>query len=308
MLSGSLVRRKVEGKDNYVFKLFGFVRHRPVPQKVSDSFSKEFSEVLPQRITFAETDELMGFDTTKQWIYLVIQYIVAIAAYVSFDFDLSLEMLRKLESDLGKVSGSQKNAPIITLLSAKVPKWKVAVISSFLQRQYFLFVFTRRWNFLESTEEKLNELESVSPGNYQGKLVRAILYFKKGMVGDAISLFEDEHKLPTEDATWRYSLGFLYAFEGKTSEAYEQYRRAFYGKTSPNVVNDAEIFIGEVINEYPEKIQLLYFRGLINYHAKGDVILAEQDFKLFLEKTNKDQFPDLQKYSRKYLADIQAHI
>jgi hypothetical protein len=88
----------------------------------------------------------------------------------------------------------------------------------------------------------------------------------------------------------------------------DQYRRAAYGMVESSVVSDTEIFLTEVITENPSRVQLCFFRGLINYKVKADYALAREDFQHFLQQKSSEQYPRLRELATKYLAESKSHL
>ena len=135
--------------------------------------------------------------------------------------------------------------------------------------------------------------------------MRSFYYFVNNRIDDAIAEYDN---ITEKDITWLYNLGFLMAFKGDVEGAWSQYRRAFYGTASPNVITDTEVFISEVINKYPEKVQLLFFRGLINYKVKKDYVLAAQDFEEFVRAEGSLAYPNQVSVAKKYLFLINSDL
>jgi tetratricopeptide (TPR) repeat protein len=151
----------------------------------------------------------------------------------------------------------------------------------------------------------LEELELLEPDNYHGRLMRAIILYKEGAVDDAINKLSASTE---KDPTWRYSIGFLYAFKGEIDAALEQYRKAAYKVAATGVINDIEIFVTEEIERNPQLTQLIFFRGLINYKSKPDYKLAREDFVAFLGSDGIKKYPRLKVLAEKFLGEIDVYV
>lgn len=303
IIYGSIVKRKIQGKESYIFKLHGMVRHVPIPQLTNKIFSKEFSELLPYKVTFAEDDEALGFELTEHWVRYVIKYIIAIAAFVSGDLNLAKDLYLELETEIDKI-GNNETIPVIHEIKRCLPARLSEVMLAYINFYYKIFTTTRDVNFILKTEQYLDKLRLVDPDNYAGHLSRAILFFFKNDLKSAIAELTD---ITNSDVGWRYSLGFLLAYQGDINGALQNYQKTFYKPQTVNII-DIEIFMSEVLNKDPNKIQLNFFRGLINYKMKQDYRLAKEDFDFLVNHKNSVNFPELTTLASKYLGEINSHI
>jgi len=304
ILHGNITQRKIRGQNSYIFKLYGMVRHKPIPKIMQSQFSQEFSELLPSRISFPETEEALGFELTKQWIGYVVKYIIGIAAFVSGDINLSHKLYTDLEKEVNDIP-QDEGIPVIYEIKRRLPYRLSEVLTIYLQANYSTYADTRDRKYIFDLKPILKKLQEIDSDNYHAHLIRAILYFFEGKVDSAIEGLRD---LNHKDITWRYSLGFLYAYKGDIHNALESYKKTFHKSASSNVCIDSEIFISEAIKERPKKIQLNFFRGLLNYKIKQDYLLAKEDFKYFLDQQGSSKFPRLVELANKYLSEINRNL
>ena len=94
------------------------------------------------------------------------------------------------------------------------------------------------------------------------------------------------------DCAWRYSEAFLLAYEGALTQAYRRYRVVFRHSCPEHLPVEVEEFIMGVLEEEPDKVQLHFCLGVINYFAKGDKARALQELERFLEAAPRKAFPD----------------
>ncbi|MEK7567948.1 MAG: tetratricopeptide repeat protein [Patescibacteria group bacterium] len=304
---GSLAERNINGENNYIFKLQGLVRHVPIKGSVKRRLAEDFSTSLPNKLVFPETKELLGFELTKDLLGYVIKFISGSAAQVSGDKNISYKLFKELSSELPiiqKVNGVEN--PIVTEIIKRNRFRLIGSLVLKIEDLYNIYSLKRKDDAIFETESILNELRIIDPDNIYGSLAYALLLFKKLNTDGAIS--ELESTLPkvnnNDIALWRYNLGFLYAYIGKIKEALEFYRKASYGIIDPGVINDLEIFISEEISKNPQLIQLIFFRGLINYKAKPDYVLAKKDFETFVNNIDSKKYPDIVGLAKKYLSEI----
>lgn len=303
IIYGSVAKRKIQGKDSYIFKLHGMVRHVPIPQLTNKIFSKEFSELLPYKVTFAEDDEALGFELTEHWVRYVIKYIIAIAAFVSGDLSLAKDLYLELETEIGQI-GNNETIPVIHEIKRRLPARLSEVMLAYINFYYKIFTINRDVKFILKTESYLDKLKLVDPDNYAGHLSRAILFFFKN---DLTSAIAELANINNSDVGWRYSLGFLLAYQGDINGALQNYQKTFYKPQTSNII-DIEIFLSEVLNKEPSKIQLNFFRGLINYKMKQDYKLAKEDFDFLVNHKDSVNFTELTTLANKYLGEINSHI
>lgn len=304
MIYGSLVQRNVSNSKNYILKLHGIVRHKPIDLDSSSKFTKEFTEVLPKKIIFPEAEEVLGFELTPQYISYVIRYVIGIAAYVSNDFDLSYNLFNELNNELQKIH-NVRGIPVIAEIEKRLPLRFTEVLTALSIRNYAFFIKTRDKKYINNNKPFLDKLIIIDPNNYFAHLSRSIYYFVNNKIDDAIKEFNG---VDNQDVIWRYNLGFLLAYKNDISGALEQYRKAFYKEVASNIINDTEVFISEVIKDKPELIQLYFFRGLINYKAKFDYRLAKEDFEYFLNKEESKKYTILVSLANKYLLNIKKYL
>lgn len=293
-------KRKIGGKESYLFRLHGVVRHAPVDKLFQEHFSKEFGKLLPSRLSFPEDEEMIGFEIAQRWIGYVVNYIIAIAALVSGDLILAEQLLYQLEKELSTISDPTP-IPVITELRGIIPNRIADLMVFFCTIHYNAFVKTRDTEHIFKMEPFLKKINELDPGNYSGRMYRAMFYFFNDEIKKAILEFKD---IKSIGIAWRYSLGFLLAYEGDIDGALQNYRKLFYEDVGINVI-DIEIFISEALEKKPEKIQLIFFLGLINYKIKKDSSLAKKYFNQFIsEPKSSIDFPKLFGLAKKYLKVI----
>ncbi|GAB4318069.1 MAG: hypothetical protein Kow0074_07050 [Candidatus Zixiibacteriota bacterium] len=255
---------------------------------------------MPARVTFPTTDELLGFDLTRELVQYGSQYILGIAAALSGDVQLAYRLYTSLEKLIRDRSTDKQN-PILNVLEQRLNTRIVEVLRVVSNARYQRFRSTRDKSDILLGASEVREWMQRSPDDYNGKLTLAMLQFFEGGVDDAIRTLES---IRSKEATWRYSLGFLYAYVGRIDDALEQYRRAYYGEISGEIIVELESFLTDLIEQNPEKSQLRFFRGLLNLKVKPDYDLAREDLLAFLDSDCATQFPLLQKRALNYLGEI----
>ena len=63
-----------------------------------------------------------------------------------------------------------------------------------------------------------------------------------------------------------------------------------------------------VLEQEPDKIQLHFCLGLVNFLGKGDYARALQDFEKFLEAASKEQFEEQIRLAEAYIGNIRGRV
>ena len=287
LLSGRVKLRNKDGKPVHLLAFGGVVLHRPVPDEVSKELSIDFTKVLPTRVVIEKENDAFQFEATSEWADVSARYIIGTAALISGDVGYAEELYLYVQNKLKQ----NKNSNIGVREIAKLLPRRFAQLYSAWQRHLYAAYFsTRNVQFIVKSDDICSKLLLYEPTNPHALLVKAICEFllRKDIPA--------AHKLITRcrneaDSTWWYSRAFLHAYQGKMEEATSDYQHAFSGPIrDKSVPVQCEEFINLILKEEPDRIQLHYCLGLINFHAKQDFLAAEKDFGQFLAKLKTSQF------------------
>ena len=307
---GHLVQRNFKGNPSHLFALRGIVRHAPISLETQRRLSEDFATVLPpQPIIVPESEEIFGFEATKNRIGFSVRLIIGTAALVSGDFLLSYELLDILHGEIIAQKENLPEDPGLSTLENRVRARLIETISTNLAYRYEQYSISRNEKYILSSESLIKQLLDLDPDNYAGNLHLSILKFKQGHTDEAIQVLEEKKRMISgSDALWRYNLGFLYAHKGEVGKALEEYRRATYGIAPTGAINDIDLFYSEIIKDGDAPGRLYFFRGLVNYKAKPDYDLARSDFEYFLKCSDAGSNPELVVLAKKYLDEISESI
>ena len=103
-------------------------------------------------------------------------------------------------------------------------------------------------------------------------------------------------------------MAFLFAFKGDVKTATRHYRKAILFQIESDALNQIEDFICWMIDRYPQKYQLKYCLGFINWKVKGDTIRAIQDFKEFLSSGDNRDFIRERELASVWLKEHSAEV
>lgn len=284
MLFGRARLRMLGGKEHHVLNLEGLVRHRPLTDVVSRQLATEFSELMPRDIKIEAENDLLAFEFTAEYVAIVAQYVIGIAAFLSGDLDYAQSLFERVRLTL-----TARHANIIPLqkIKQRLPTRLAEVFGAQASLCHKRWREDRNRQHYEDARRVLDRLAEVDPDNYSGHLLRALSHFVVDRdVDAAIREIRKCKELDVRDATWRLSYAFLLAYRGELQQARKQYQIAFRCRVQPKVLVEVEEFILWVLEEEPDTVQLHYCLGLVNYAGKDDPARALEEFAAFRSNTS----------------------
>lgn len=286
MLYGRIRKRQIRGRDSHLLNFEGLVMHAPVAANVQKDLQADFNTVLPRRVAFEEDNDAFAFEATSEWTDVSARYIIGMAALMSGAVGYAETLLLDVERQLRGRSA----APPLREIARRLPGRFKALYDTWLRHLIGRYTLTREREYLEKGDEVANKLLKRDPRHYPAMLMKAISEFVlRRDVTEARRLILRCRRI--RDATWRWSLAFLHAYEGNVKEARAEYDRAFRGRIDDVTVPiQAEEFIQLVLEEEPHRTQLHYCTGLINFFVKEDFDVAQRDFQHFIENVPSGQF------------------
>jgi len=306
MVYGQMLKGKMkEGQAHYKFHLEGAVIHRPIKQFFSDQLSKEFTELLPRKVAFPEDEELLGFEFTQQWLGIVTKYIIGIAVFLSGDLDLSFNIYSQLNNELKNIHDT---VPAVVEIKRRLPRRLYEGALGFTHKLYYQYTKTRKIGYIKQSKIYLDLLSSLAPNDYVSGLQRAIYYFLiEHNINKAKNELENIKNNPF-DLTWRYSMAFLLAYEGRLIDAKRHYDKIVKGYSHSRIVCDCEMFINDILEIEPDRCGLYFLRGYLNFKIKLDFILAKNDFENFLLKDKCEGNKEIMRLVNIYLDQINQNL
>ena len=305
VIYGTAKKRNIGNVEAQILDLEGIVSHKPIPEGQSKSLGQDFRAALPKTIHIMKEVEFLALPVTAQFLAICARYVVGISALLSDDLLNACRLLKEAQDSLQALDSIvAKGTPNISAIRSKIPDLLAEALRRRMALAYDNYVKRRNRASLESCEPLLDELEIYRPDDYSLHLQRAICAFvlRRDFATAHAELDKCRHN---RDAAWRYSKGFLLAYQGDLDGAWKYYRQAFrYPSHENNIPIHVEEFIQLVLEQEPDKVQLYYVLGLINKMAKRDIYAARKDFEVFLEVTNDDSFTRQRILARKWLGEI----
>ncbi|MCX5705472.1 MAG: hypothetical protein NTZ92_05410 [Candidatus Omnitrophica bacterium] len=301
IIYGACKIRTHEKKESYYFKLDASVLHRVLPKVISNSISVEMRKVLPPSLIFSSDDEIKGFMVTAETIGHASRYIIGLASLFSGDVFTAFDLHLGLISEIDVIEKKQEELKEDLLTVRRLVPFHLVDEALILARVSYL---QKKSNYLENLCKYLEVLERFDPRNYVAHLMRGIYYFLAKRDTEA-ALEEIKKSRNERDNTWQINEAFLKAYKGDLPEAHKLYKRALVGLLKENVPLETEGFIYDILQLEPDKIQLWYCLGIINYLFKEDLKLAKEYFEKFVELARKEKkFLESVSFAEKYLVEI----
>jgi tetratricopeptide (TPR) repeat protein len=301
LIFGTAKVRTLNKKESHVLNLRQLIIHRPIQTESSKKFSQEMSEVFSGRINIDRENDLIGLELASTWLAEAAKYFIGVAAFISGDLNLSKDVLEELRNS--KNLAKLKGIPGVAKLRRLIPQRLADIYSARANRAHQKWRNTRSIDDLNDANTNVDEYNRILPDTYQYKLARALwLFVAKHDVAGAIRLLESCRG--ESEATWCYSLAFLYAYQGKLDDAERQYKKAFTRPCEQSVFFEVEEFIEWVLGQEPDKFQLHYCIGLINLTAKGDRRRAVRDFESFIAHPNAAKYTAAFEQAKLYIQEI----
>lgn len=237
------------------------------------------------------------------------QYAVGVAAILCQQFDYAIELLEDLHRKLKRVR--EKEFPTQVRDSVRILKDKTTfqLTCLYIHKSgeiVFRWRKNRQIDELEEAKKYVDKADALGLGSYQGYIFRALYTFvKEGSVRKARKEIESLKKAKVPDSTWAFDEAFLLAYSGHMTSALRYYRMALKRlPTTSSVLVEIEEFILWMLSKEPDKVQLHFCLGLVNYWGKEDLSKATEDFERFLELTDDGAFPEARQLAAEYLDEI----
>ncbi|MEA2205163.1 MAG: hypothetical protein QOE77_1939 [Blastocatellia bacterium] len=286
LIYGSARLRDVKKEPTYILDLNSFIRHSAIPIELSKRLAAEMAELLPRRRYISKSDELSGFEVNAASVHLAVQYIIATVAMITGDFEYARQMFKRLQPQLRTTA----DMPLDIKRSIKVMKDRLPLnitASHVLEASvaHYKWRETRDEALLDEIKVHLDIVSTRGHDFYEAWLLGGIYWFCRHRdVRAALNEISKCRSAKIQNATWLLSEAFLHAYSGRLDRALRLYRTAAK-KLDSSVWLEVEEFISWILELEPDKTQLYFCLGVINYVGKGDEGQARKDFETFLRVT-----------------------
>ena len=304
MIWGSVRNRVVNGEDRYVIDLDGIVSHHPAPEKMSRKLSIEFAELLPRKMIISKENDFLSFELTSEIIELASKYIIGIAAHISGDLDYSYSLF----SEADQLTKKQNNkSPQHKKISSRLPLRFAEISLSKSRRTLALWSYTQDPKYIEEMGSCLDEIDPTVVNFPQYYITLSVYHFLYNR--NIKAAFDALKKYPNRDImVVHLNLAFLSAYEGDLKRASREYKFASKCEPDHEALSSVEDFICQILKQEPEKYQLHYCLGIINWLIKGDKELALKDFRNFIKSATDSKFSKEIEISKAHIEQINSQL
>lgn len=293
----------MQGENKYFFNLEARVLHSPLQSNVTNPLKRAFDESWIKKISIDEKAESIGFEFTAELVFIGLNYVTGIAAYISNDPITAFELHESLLNELNK------KFPTLPPNLNKIQK----NIIKFLADECVLIAH----NYLlqaDKTNTKLfiDKIFQYSKDNYDGYLLKSVYLFS--LENDPLKFIETcdiAVKFSGKNGTWRYNKAFLLLYLNRYQEALK-----LYSEIENINYNDEEITLTQVIyfNENriksaPNDFRSNFVLGFVYLRKMNNPAHALEYFELIeREYSNNHDFKELNKRVKGYLIEIRRSI
>lgn len=303
LLWGVAKNRNIDGRENTILELNVIVLHGQIVSTLSDAFRAEIQELLPGRLLVSKENNLIEMEWNAIGVQLAANYIVATACFLSDERKSALPLLKAfLERLKGYEVGSLPEGlrSHILLLKKKVNLAIATIYMNWAVEKQLKWRKTRDNSDLQACFDFLMKSEAIVPNQYRVAALGAIYYFVvENDIRKARNILEKWSG--SSDASWAFSLAFLHAFEGNLSRASHYYKIAFRRTTNSSVMLEVEEFLEWVLDQNPDKVQLHYLIGMMQFFERDELEMGKSHFRKFLSGTSPGQFVSQIKEVQRYL-------
>ena len=95
-----------------------------------------------------------------------------------------------------------------------------------------------------------------------------------------------------KDVIWLYNLAFIEAYQGDIKKNLSHYKRAAKRSIEPKIINQVEGFMYKMTRIEPDKYQIYFCLGYLNWKIKDDKKQAINDFSKFIALDTTDKYKE----------------
>lgn len=278
---GGVRRRMEKGVETPIISLRGLVSHAPLPQSHGQHLQQEFTKVLPHKVLLDANNQLVTTEFTSRWAGVVAKYVIALAAAMSGDPDYSEGLLLEVQAAL-----PPKDSPfqVFNHIRGEIPKWLTQIYVTKTKYLYASWLSSRDHGTMCALRDVVDRVRKHGCDQTAFLSMMAMCAFVLDRdVKKAMGYLQQSLRL--NNPVTLVNLGFLHAYSGNLKKSCDFYRRAMAeGLAAPAIVGEVETFQDWVLQIEPERFQLHFSLGFLNFHLKGDTEQAARDFKEFIDR------------------------
>ncbi|OGU73788.1 MAG: hypothetical protein A2V93_02850 [Ignavibacteria bacterium RBG_16_34_14] len=293
------IKERLDLENKYVFNLDARVTHAPISVRIQNPVEKALKESWARRIFISEKVELFGFKFTAELIYIAVNYVTGIAAYISYDpftaFRLHENLLNELRKKFNIIP------PNLKILEKNIYKFL-----SDESAQICFFYMGQRDE--ENAIDSLNKIFLYSSENYEGYLLKSIFEFsfEKDPI-KALKTCKVAKRYSNKNGTWRYNEAFLLLYLKRFEEAIVLYKEIenYSYKGEDGIVSEVIDFNKNRLADNVNDLVSNFVLGFVYYKKKDNFPLAEEHFNRILQTNSNTKVKEpIIKLVTQYLKEI----
>lgn len=305
IIYGRVRMREVDGSERYFLELDGVVAHKPIANDISQSISHEFSELLPRKVFLAKENDLLSFQFTSEWADVVAKYVIGIAAAVSGDLQYAEELYSDVRTKIQQVDN---DFPVFAKLKERIPQRLAELFEARARHAYEMWANTHDKTYIANLGEFLEKYNTESGARKTSEMLilASIYHFLSAKDIDKSINCLNQISKQFRDAVWHFNQAFLSAYEGDLKKTIRHYRNGMNFEITTDLITKVEDFLCLIVADEPDKVQLHYCLGFLNWKIKGDHLQAGNDFRKFLSLGAAANFQKESELSAQWLNEIEA--
>lgn len=300
ILYGRARERNIGGKQQKLIEMDGLVAHNPVSTNVTSMLSAEFGELIPRRVIINQENEVFAFELTSEWTETASKYIIAVAACISGFVDYAETLFREVQLKLPSLRG---NIPAYTKLKERIPLRLLEIHEARARTAYEKWFERHDGAYLKSLEDELNKVDANSNLPWVINLRSVIAFLVYRNVDESIRLLKQCPRANV-DGVWHMNVAFLEAYKGNLKKSSQHYRNAINLTIYDETLQQVEDFLVYILSVEPEKYQLYFSLGYINWKIKGDNIKAKEDYQSFLSQVEAGNYIQEAELAKKWINEM----
>ncbi|MHA7830724.1 MAG: hypothetical protein ACX93O_06470 [Flagellimonas sp.] len=294
---GDLIKRN-EGNSTYFMQIEALIMHAKTNDIASNTLKKEFADLWKREISFLEKDELNGFKSNANHIFLTATYMLGLATLVNHKFEEGIKIWESLERYIKEKGDLDDFKPKISQL-----KYQSYIM---LSRLYHF-----QGDYVKSTNMREKYL-SIIPNEYSALLNEAIKQVTISKSPElALKLIDKAIPLAGKDGTWKYNKFYLLIEINEEIAALSVLDDILSSqfKDEIDIINQVISFNKFCLKENPNHIQSNFIIGVLIYKKLDNVTLAYDYIKSFSDLAGaSNRFSILKEKANKYLKEIDKII
>ncbi len=279
LITGISKRRKLDGGESHVLDLEGLMVHAAVTATAHHQLSTDFSTALPRRTIVPDDHSVFAFEAASQHVGLGVMLVIGIAHLFAGKLSTAERLFLDVEKSLNT---SPTDSIAARLLSGPSEEWLRRLYDRWIGALHSEYARNRNNALIPTIENKADKLLARQPKSPVANTSKALCRFL--LDRDTNLARSHLERLGRSGGVSRVlNLAFLDAYEGDLRSANEHYKTLFR-ELDPKMATliEAEEFIQLILEQEPERHELHFCLGVINYKAKNDLAVATGAFRAFL--------------------------